>query len=229
MTNVVFMGMGEPLHNVEAVLAAVDILTDTRGLAFSQNKVTVSTSGLVPEIERYLRESRGSLAVSLNATTDEIRSWIMPINRKYNLERLLGTLRNNFPRVGAGRHQRQVFFEYICLEGINDSDDDAERLIEISRSMPCKFNLIYFNTHEGSEFRCSNEETIRAFRRKLVEGGAMCTIRQSRGDEEMAACGQLGSPDAPEDWKPAPPRMKKPKRLREEEAAAAAKVTISSE
>lgn len=229
VTNVVFMGMGEPLHNVEAVLAAVDILTDTRGLALSQNKVTVSTSGLVPEIERYLRESRGSLAVSLNATTDEIRSWIMPINRKYNLERLLGALRDNFPRVGAGRHQRQVFFEYICLAGINDSDEDAERLLEISRSMPCKFNLIYFNTHEGSEFRCSDEDTIRAFRRKLVEGGAMCTIRQSRGDEEMAACGQLGSPDAPEDWKPAPPRMKKPKRLREEDAAAAAKAAASSE
>jgi 23S rRNA (adenine2503-C2)-methyltransferase len=213
-TNVVFMGMGEPLHNVDAVLTAVDVLTDPRGLAFSRNKVTVSTSGLVPEIERYLKESSGSLAVSLNATTDEIRSWIMPINRKYNLERLLGTLRENFPRQGAGRHQRHVFFEYILLAGINDSDEDAERLLEISRSMPSKFNLIYFNTHEGSEFRCSDEATIKAFRQKLVDGGAMATIRASRGDEEMAACGQLGSPDAPEDWKPAPPKLPKPRRLR---------------
>ena len=215
ITNVVFMGMGEPLHNVDAVLAAVDVLTDPRGLAFSRNKVTVSTSGLVPEMERYLRESSGSLAVSLNATTDEIRSWIMPINRKYNLERLLGTLRENFPRQGAGRHQRHVFFEYILLAGINDSDEDVERLLEISRSMPCKFNLIYFNTHEGSEFQCSDEATIKAFRRKLVDGGAMATIRASRGDEEMAACGQLGSPDAPEDWKPAPPKLPKPRRMRE--------------
>ena len=213
-TNVVFMGMGEPFHNVDAVLTAVDVLTDPRGLAFSRNKVTVSTSGLVPEIERYLKESSGSLAVSLNATTDEIRSWIMPINRKYNLERLLGTLREHFPRQGAGRHQRHVFFEYILLAGINDSDEDAERLLEISRSMPSKFNLIYFNTHEGSEFRCSDEATIKAFRQKLVDGGAMATIRASRGDEEMAACGQLGSPDAPEDWKPAPPKLPKPRRLR---------------
>jgi 23S rRNA (adenine2503-C2)-methyltransferase len=125
-------------------------------------------------------------------------------------------------RYDTGRHQRQVFFEYIMLAGINDSDEDAERLIEISRNVPCKFNLIYFNTHEGSEFRCSEQEVIKAFRKKLVEGGAMCTIRQSRGDEEMAACGQLGSPESPEDWKPPPPRLKKPKRLREEEAAAEA-------
>ena len=222
VTNVVFMGMGEPLHNIEAVLTAVDILVDTRGLALSRNKVTVSTSGLVPEIERFLNESQGSLAVSLNATTDEIRSWIMPINRKYNLERLLGTLEKHFPRQDMGRHQRQVFFEYIMLEGVNDGDEDAARLLEISRRVPCKFNLIYFNTHEGSEFRCSDQETIKAFRKRLVEGGAMCTIRQSRGDEEMAACGQLGSPDSPEDYKPPPPRMKKPRRLREEEEAAAA-------
>lgn len=220
-----FMGMGEPLHNVDEVLTAVDVLTDPRGLAFSQNKVTVSTSGLVPEIERYLNESRGSLAVSLNATTDEIRSWIMPINRKYNLDKLLGVLRDNFPRKNAGRHQRHVFFEYILLAGINDSDADVERLLAISRSMPCKFNLIYFNTHEGSEFRCSDEATIKAFRQKLADGGAMATIRASRGDEEMAACGQLGSPDALEDWKPAPPKLPKPKRLREADAAAAAAET----
>ena len=221
VTNVVFMGMGEPLHNIDAVLAAVDILTDPRGLALSHNKVTVSTSGLVPEMERYLRESRGSLAVSLSATTDEIRSWIMPINRKYNLERLIGALAEHFPRKGAGRHQRQVFFEYIMLAGVNDSSEDADRLLDIAKRVPCKFNLIYFNTHEGSEFRCSDAGTIEAFRERLTAGGAACTIRRSRGDEEMAACGQLGSPDAPEDWKPAPPRMRKPRRLREAEEGAA--------
>ena len=125
----------------------------------------------------------------MNATTDETRSWIMPINRKYNLERLLGTLRENFPRRGAGRHQRHVFFEYILLAGINDSDEDAERLLEISRSMPCKFNLIYFNTHEGSEFRCSDEATIKAFRRKLADGGATATIRASRGTRRWRRAG----------------------------------------
>jgi len=220
VSNVVFMGMGEPLHNIDAVLAAVDVLLDDRGLGFSKNKVTVSTSGLVPEIERYLAESQGSLAVSLNATTDEIRSWIMPINRKYNLERLLGALRANFPRRDGGRHQREVFFEYIMLEGVNDSAEDADRLVAIARTLPCKFNLIYFNTHDGSEFRCSDRETILAFRDRVVAAGVTCTIRQSRGDEEAAACGQLGSPDAMEDWKPSPPRMKRPKRLREMEMEA---------
>ena len=215
VTNVVFMGMGEPLHNADAVLAAVDILLDNKGMAFSRNKVTVSTSGLVPEMKRFLAESEASLAVSLNATTDEIRSWIMPINRKYPLDSLLGLLRDTFPREHLGRHQRRVFFEYIMLEGVNDSDEDAERIIEIAKNLPCKVNLIYFNTHEGSEFRCSEQEHIRAFRQRLVDGGVMCTIRQSRGDEEMAACGQLGSPDALEDWKPPPPRLKKPRRLRE--------------
>jgi len=203
--------MGEPLHNVDEVLRAVDVLLDNKGLAFSRNKVTVSTSGLVPQMERFLSESEASLAVSLNATTDYIRNWIMPINRKYNLESLLGLLRREFPRKTLGRHQRQVFFEYIMLEGVNDTDEDAERLIEIARDLPCKINLIYFNTHEGSEFRCSDQERIQAFRQKIVDGGVMCTIRQSRGDEEMSACGQLGKPEDDFNAKPMPPRMKDPR------------------
>jgi 23S rRNA (adenine2503-C2)-methyltransferase len=207
VSNVVFMGMGEPLHNLDEVLTAVDILLDNKGMAFSRNKVTVSTSGLVPQMERFLQESEASLAVSLNATTDLIRNWIMPINRKYNLEELLGLLRREFPRKTLGRHQRQVFFEYIMLEGVNDSDEDAERLVEIAVGLPCKINLIYFNTHEGSEFKCSDQARIQAFRQKVVDGGVMCTIRQSRGDDDMAACGQLGSPGD----KPAPPRMRDPR------------------
>ena len=211
VSNVVFMGMGEPLHNVDEVLRAVDVLLDNKGLAFSRNKVTVSTSGLVPQMERFLRESEASLAVSLNATTDYIRNWIMPINRKYNLESLLGLLRREFPRETLGRHQRQVFFEYIMLEGVNDTDEDAERLVEIARDLPCKINLIYFNTHEGSEFKCSDQERIQAFRQKVVDGGVTCTIRQSRGDEEMSACGQLGKPEDDFNAKPMPPRMKDPR------------------
>lgn len=211
VSNVVFMGMGEPLHNADEVLRACDILLDEKGLGFSRNKVTVSTSGLVPQMERFLRESEASLAVSLNATTDYIRNWIMPINRKYNLEALLGLLRREFPRVKLGRHQRQVFFEYIMLEGVNDSDEDADRLAEISRDVPCKINLIYFNTHEGSEFKCSDQERIKAFRQRISDAGVTCTIRQSRGDEEASACGQLGNPGDAALWKPAPPRARDPR------------------
>jgi len=211
VSNVVFMGMGEPLHNVSEVLRACDILLDDKGLAFSRNKVTVSTSGLVPQMERFLRESEASLAVSLNATTDYIRNWIMPINRKYNLETLLGLLRREFPRVKLGRHQRQVFFEYIMLEGVNDSDEDADRLVDIARDVPCKINLIYFNTHDGSEFKCSGQERIKAFKQRISDAGVTCTIRQSRGDEEASACGQLGNPGDNALWKPEPPRMRDPR------------------
>ena len=211
VSNVVFMGMGEPLHNIDEVLKAVDILLDPRGLAFSRNKVTVSTSGLVPQMERFLSESEASLAVSLNATTDYIRNWIMPINRKYNLDSLLGLLRREFPRTDLGRHQRQVFFEYIMLAGVNDSDEDADRLIEIAKSLPCKINLIYFNTHDGAEFKCSDQERIAAFRQRVSDAGVTCTIRVSRGDEEMSACGQLGSPGDFANWKPPPPRMRDPR------------------
>jgi 23S rRNA (adenine2503-C2)-methyltransferase len=211
VSNVVFMGMGEPLHNVSEVLRACDILLDDKGLAFSRNKVTVSTSGLVPQMERFLRESEASLAVSLNATTDYIRNWIMPINRKYNLETLLGLLRREFPRAKLGRHQRQVFFEYIMLEGVNDSDEDADRLVDIARDVPCKINLIYFNTHDGSEFKCSDQERIKTFRQRISDAGVTCTIRQSRGDEEASACGQLGNPGDNALWKPEPPRMRDPR------------------
>lgn len=215
LTNVVFMGMGEPLHNADAVLAAVDVLLDPHGLAFSQNRVTVSTSGLVPEMRRFCRESPAQLAVSLNATTDEVRSWIMPINRKYNLEALLGALREEFPRGAHSRNVRQqkVFFEYIMLDGVNDSDEDADRLVEIARTVPCKVNLIHFNPHDGaSEFMPTPYERVRAFRDRLASAGIIATMRQSRGDDEMAACGQLG--DGPGDAVQPPPRMKPPPQFR---------------
>ena len=234
VTNVVFMGMGEPLHNTENVLKAVKIMTDPKGLNFSKNRVTVSTSGLIPGIERFLDESDAMLAVSLNATTNEIRNWIMPINRKYPLEDLLGVIRERFSvnsgsnssdrsssssssgsgeRAKRSRRQQRVFFEYIMLANVNDSFEDADRIIEISKTIPCKINLIYFNTHEGSEFTCSNQEHILAFRNYLLENGVLATIRKSRGDEEMAACGQLGKPEDQANWKPQPPRMKPPKSM----------------
>jgi 23S rRNA (adenine2503-C2)-methyltransferase len=231
VTNVVFMGMGEPLHNTENVLKAVKIMTDPKGLNFSKNRVTVSTSGLIPGIERFLDESDCMLAVSLNATTNEIRNWIMPINRKYPLEDLLGVIRERFSNNSSGggggsssssssderakrsRRQQRVFFEYIMLANVNDSFEDADRIIEISKTIPCKINLIYFNTHDGSEFTCSNQEHILAFRNYLLENGVLATIRKSRGDEEMAACGQLGKPEDQANWKPQPPRMKPPKSM----------------
>ncbi|CAH9108287.1 unnamed protein product [Cuscuta europaea] len=190
ISNVVFMGMGEPLHNTENVIRAADILVDEQGLHFSPRKVTISTSGLVPQLKRFLRQSNCALAVSLNATTDEVRNWIMPINRKYNLKLLLGTLKEEL----SMKHNYKVFFEYVMLAGINDSVEDAKRLIDLVDGIPCKINLITFNPHSGSLFRPTKEETMVEFRNILAEAGCVVFLRLSRGDDQMAACGQLGKP-----------------------------------
>ncbi|CAI9092902.1 OLC1v1028260C1 [Oldenlandia corymbosa var. corymbosa] len=190
ITNVVFMGMGEPLHNIENVMKAAEIMVDEQGLHFSPRKVTVSTSGLVPQLKRFLRESKCALAVSLNATTDEIRNWIMPINRKYKLELLLGTLRDEL----RSKRNYKVLFEYVMLAGVNDSVEDAERLINLVQDIPCKINLISFNPHSGSLFKPTPEEKMIRFRNILAEAGCIVFLRWSRGDDQMAACGQLGKP-----------------------------------
>lgn len=190
ITNVVFMGMGEPLHNFENVIKAADIMVDEHGLQFSPRKVTISTSGLVPQIKRFLHESNCALAVSLNATTDEVRNWIMPINRKYNLRLLLETLREEL----HSRRNYKVLFEYVMLAGINDSVEDAKRLIGLVKGIPCKINLISFNPHSGSLFRSSSKNTMIEFRNILAEAGCVVFWRWSRGDDQMAACGQLGKP-----------------------------------
>ncbi|KAK8948556.1 hypothetical protein KSP39_PZI005322 [Platanthera zijinensis] len=205
VTNVVFMGMGEPLHNIDNVIKAAAIMVDEQGLHFSPRKVTVSTSGLVPQLKRFLKESNCALAVSLNATTDEIRNWIMPINRKYNLRLLLDTLRMEL-RI---KHKYRVLFEYVMLQGVNDSIDDARRLVELVRDIPCKINLISFNPHRGSTFKPTSEENIIGFRNVLAEAGCVVLLRPSRGDDQMAACGQLGEPG---EFRPpvlrAPPRFR---------------------
>ncbi|KAK1268626.1 hypothetical protein QJS04_geneDACA005001 [Acorus gramineus] len=188
ITNVVFMGMGEPLHNIHNVIKGVAIMVDDQGLHFSHRKVTISTSGLVPQLKRFLRESNCALAVSLNATTDEVRNWIMPINRKYNLELLLQTLREEL----FSKHRYKVLFEYVMLAGVNDSIEDAKRLIGLVRGIPCKINLISFNPHSGSRFRPTPEEKMIEFRNILAEAGCVVFLRLSRGDDRMAACGQLG-------------------------------------
>ncbi|CAK8561666.1 unnamed protein product [Lathyrus sativus] len=190
ITNVVFMGMGEPLHNIDNVIKAADIMVDDQGLHFSPRKVTVSTSGLVPQLRRFLNESNCTLAVSLNATTDEVRNWIMPINRKYKLDLLLETLREEL----CLKHKYKVLFEYVMLEGINDSNEDAKRLIELVKGIPCKINLISFNPHSGSFFRPTKDERMIEFRNMLAEAGCVVLLRPSRGDDQMAACGQLGNP-----------------------------------
>ena len=189
ITNIVFMGMGEPLHNADNVIPATRILTERKGLDLSARRVTLSTSGLIPEIERLGRETNVRLAVSLNATTNEIRDWIMPINRRYPLERLMETL-ERFPLKKGER----ITFEYVMLEGVNDSLDDARRILRLTAKIPCKINLIPFNPHPGTTFRSSAPETIEAFRAFLRAKHVNVTVRETRGDDRMAACGQLGTP-----------------------------------
>ncbi|KAM7269852.1 hypothetical protein ACFE04_025349 [Oxalis oulophora] len=183
-----FAGMGEPLHNVENVIKAADIMVHDQGLHFSPRKVTISTSGLVPQLKRFLHESNCALAVSLNATTDEVRNWIMPINRKYKLGLLLDTLKEEL----RSKRNYKVLFEYVMLEGVNDSFEDAKRLINLVQGIPCKINLISFNPHNGSNFKPTREEKMIEFRNILAEGGCTVFMRWSRGDDQMAACGQLG-------------------------------------
>lgn len=205
ISNIVFMGMGEPLHNPDNVIPATNILIDRNGLNLSRRKVTVSTSGLVPEIERLGNESKARLAVSLNATTDEVRDWIMPINRRYPLQRLMDTLRA-YP-LGKGE---RITFEYVLLEGVNDSDDDARRIPKLTAGIPCKVNLIPFNPHPGTEFKTSPPERVERFRELLLSKNIHTTVRTTRGDERMAACGQLGKPG-----ERTPKRMQPPERFRD--------------
>ncbi len=189
LSNVVFMGMGEPLHNAQAVIAATRVLIDNEGLDLSARRVTVSTSGIVPAIDRLGAESPVQLAVSLNATTDEVRDWLMPINRKYPIASLLAAIRR-YPL----RPRERVLIEYVLLAGINDQTGDIERLAAHVRDLPVKINLIAFNPHAGSELERPSAEHVLHFRDALRALGIAAGIRETRGDETMAACGQLGRP-----------------------------------
>lgn len=190
ISNLVAMGQGEPLANYENLLRALGTILDKDGMNMSHNKVTVSTVGLVPEIRRFVRESKANLAVSLHSANDKVRSWIMPVNRKYPLNELIGALRDEFPRDNA--RQQKVFFEYVMLKGVNDSLQDARELLRLVSGVPCKINLIQFNTHDGSTFEASSPVTMLAFQDFLVKKGLTVTIRASRGEDKMMACGQLG-------------------------------------
>jgi len=187
LTNLVFMGMGEPLANFDHLMGALAIITDSDiGLGFAAKRVTVSTAGLVPKMLEFGRQSRVSLAVSLNAADDETRSRLMPINRIYPLETLLAACRS-YP-LPAGR---RITFEYILIKGVNDSPEDARRLARLLQPIRCKVNLIPFNPHEGSGFERPPEETILAFQEVLVRKHFTVIIRQSKGQDISAACGQL--------------------------------------
>jgi 23S rRNA (adenine2503-C2)-methyltransferase len=187
LTNIVFMGMGEPLDNLEAVLPAIDIICEDQGLNFSRKKITVSTSGLVPLIPEVAKAGV-RLAVSLNASSDEMRNIVMPINRRYNLDQLIQACREFAEQTGD-----RVTFEYVLLKGVNDTLEDAKRVHEIVKSVPCKINLIPFNEHEGSEYKRPERDSVLIFQQELMRRNHSVFIRRTMGRDIYAACGQLRS------------------------------------
>lgn len=189
LSNIVLMGMGEPLYNFEAVRDAMRICMDGEGIALSRRRITLSTSGVVPEIARCATEIGCLLAVSLHATTDEIRDRLVPINRKWNIETLLAALRD-YPRLS---NSERITFEYVMLDGVNDSDEDARRLVRLIAGIPAKINLIPFNEWPGAPYRRSPEARIRRFADIIHKAGYASPIRTPRGEDIMAACGQLKS------------------------------------
>ncbi len=191
ITNIVYMGMGEPLHNLESVLDSIDILTHPHGFNISHRKITVSTSGLVPQMLELGKRSKVNLAVSLNATTDELRSEIMPVNKRYNLKALLEGCRQY--ELGPGR---RITFEYVMLKGLNDSRADAQRILTLLRGIPSKVNLIPYNPHPASPFVRPELPEVMAFQRYLLDRNVTTTIRISKGPDILAACGQLRSKEA---------------------------------
>ncbi len=188
LTNLVFMGMGEPLHNFESLKTALRILESEDGPNFSHRHITVSTVGLVPMIERFGQETDVKLAISLNASNDEQRNRLMPVNKKWNIAALLEACRK-FPL----RQGRRITFEYVLMEGVNDSDDDARRLVGLLRGIPAKVNLIPYNENPGLGFQSTAERRAEAFREILAAGEVAAFIRKNRGRDIAAACGQLAN------------------------------------
>ena len=188
ITNVVFMGMGEPLANFEAVVTAINILLDPFGYGLSKRRVTVSTAGLVPFIDRLRERCDAALAVSLHAPTNALRNELVPINRKYPLEQLMAACR----RYVQGRDRRvHVTFEYVMLAGVNDQTTHARSLVRLIGDLPAKVNLIPFNSFADAGYQRSSPAAIAAFQDVLVRGGLLTTVRRTRGDDIDAACGQL--------------------------------------
>jgi 23S rRNA (adenine2503-C2)-methyltransferase len=187
ITNVVLMGMGEPLLNLDNVLPALRLMTDDNAYGLSRRRVTVSTSGVVPEMDRLRDECPVALAVSLHAPNDALRDRLVPVNRKYPLRELLAACNRYLEKAPRDF----VTFEYVMLDGVNDADEQARELVELARRVRCKFNLIPFNPFPGSAFRRSQPERIRRFAAILQRAGLTVTTRKTRGDDIAAACGQL--------------------------------------
>jgi len=187
VSNVVMMGMGEPLANFENVVSALDLMLDDNAYGLSRRRVTVSTSGLVPAMDRLSERCPVALAVSLHAPNDMLRDELVPINKKYPLKELLASCQ----RYLKTAPRNFITFEYIMLAGINDSISQARELVKLVKDTPCKFNLIPFNPFPNSGYKCSSSEAIRQFRDVLMQAGLISTVRKTRGDDIDAACGQL--------------------------------------
>ncbi|HBV21579.1 MAG TPA: 23S rRNA (adenine(2503)-C(2))-methyltransferase RlmN [Nitrosomonas sp.] len=187
VSNIVMMGMGEPLANFENVVTALNLMLDDHAYGLSRRRVTVSTSGLVPAMDRLRERCPVALAVSLHAPNDALRDYLVPINKKYPIKALLAACQR-YLQVAP---RDFITFEYVMLDGVNDSASDAKELIKLVKDVPCKFNLIPFNTFPNSEFKRSSPESVRVFRDILIQAGLVTTVRKTRGDDIAAACGQL--------------------------------------
>ncbi len=189
LTNIVFMGMGEPMLNYENVSNSIKILMNENGLRYARRRITVSTSGLLPQIEMMAKDLRVKLAVSLHAVNDSLRNELVPINKKYPIKDLMAACKMYSNATGNDR----ITFEYVMLDGVNDSDYDAKSLVGLLRNIPSKVNLIPFNPWPGSPYKCSSKERIRRFAEIVERAGYMAPVRVTRGQDIMAACGQLKS------------------------------------
>ena len=189
LSNIVFMGMGEPLFNYDNVVKACQIMMDNEGLKLSRRKITVSTSGVVPKIVPLAHDAGVNLAISLHAVNDDLRNEIVPINRKYPIKDLLEAVRE-YQSIVSDRH---IMFEYVMLNGVNDSEADAREMVRLLKGIRSKVNLIPFNPWPGAPYTCSSNNRIHAFGRIIMEAGIAAPIRKTRGEDIMAACGQLKS------------------------------------
>lgn len=191
LSNIVLMGMGEPLYNFENVRDGMKIAMDPEGISLSRRRITLSTSGVVPEIARTAQEIGCLLAISFHATTDEVRDRLVPINKRWNIEELLTSLAA-YPKVS---NSERITFEYVMLDGVNDTDADAHRLVEFIKryNIPAKINLIPFNEWPGAPYKRSSNNRIRSFSNIVFDAGFAAPIRKTRGEDIMAACGQLKS------------------------------------
>ena len=189
LSNIVFMGMGEPLYNLDNVADAIDIISDNEGIALSRRRITVSTSGVVPQLEALGERTAAMLAISLHATNDPLRDQLVPLNKKYQLDQLMAAIRA-YPGLS---NARRVTFEYVMLKGVNDSPEEARALVRLIQGIPAKINLIPFNPWPGSAYECSDWDRIERFSEIVFNAGYASPVRTPRGEDIMAACGQLKS------------------------------------